>query len=151
VVDRELVSVAANALPDEARYNRDNVVATLRFLDGSIANIAYLANGDRSVPKEQFEVFCEGKVGRNNDFCTLELARDAKTRRSKSRRNKGHEREIDLTLEAIRQGGSSPIPFEELMEVSEATIAIEEAIARGEAISLRTTPIPAEQKIAEKL
>jgi len=151
VVDRDMVSVAANALPDGARYNRDNILATLRFQDGSIANIAYLANGDRSVPKEQFEVFCEGKVGRIIDFCTLELARDGKTRRSKSRRNKGHEREIDLTLEAIRQGGSSPIPFDELMEVSEATIAIEEAIARGEAISLRTTPIPAEQKTVEKL
>jgi hypothetical protein len=36
------------------------------------------------------------------------------------------------------------------MEVSEATIAIEEAIASGEAISLRTTPIPAEQKTAER-
>jgi predicted dehydrogenase len=151
VVEREMVSVAANALPDAARYNRDNVVATLRFQDGSIATVAYLANGDRSVPKEQFEVFCEGKVGRIDDFCTLELARDGKTRRTKARRNKGHEREIEVTLDAIRQGACSPIPFEELMEVSEATIAIEEAIATGEMISLRTTPIPAEQKTAEKL
>ena len=129
----------------------DNVVATLRFQDGSIANIAYLANGDRSVPKEQFEVFCEGKVRRINDFCTLELARDGKTRRTRARRNKGHEQEIELTLEAIRQGGSSPIPFEELTEVSEATIAIEEAIASGEAVSLRTQQSPAEQKTAENL
>ena len=72
------VSVAANALPDGARYNRDNVVATLTFQDGSIATISYLANGDRAVPKEQFEVFCEGKVGRITDFCTLELAREWK-------------------------------------------------------------------------
>ena len=150
VVDRDMVSVAANVLPDSARYNRDNVVASLRFQDGSIATIAYLANGDRSIPKEQFEVFCEGKVGRIDDFCTLELARDGKTRRTKARRNKGHEREIELTLEGIRQGGCSPIPFEELIEVSEATIAIEEAIASGEAISLRATPIPPEQKTAEK-
>jgi predicted dehydrogenase/threonine dehydrogenase-like Zn-dependent dehydrogenase len=151
MVDRDIVSVAASALPDAARYNRDNVVANLRFQDGSIATIAYLANGDRSIPKEQFEVFCEGKVGRINDFCMLELARDGKTRRSKARRNKGNEREIELTLEAIRQGSSSPIPFEELMDISEATIAIEEAIASGEAISLRTTPIPKEQKTAENL
>ncbi len=151
VVDRDMISVAANALPDAARYNRDNVVATLKFKDGSIATIAYLANGDRSVPKEQFEVFCEGKVGRIDDFCTLELARDGKTRRNKARRNKGHEREIELTVQAIRRGDGSPIPVEELMDVSEATIAIEEAIAGGEAISLRNTPISAEQKTAEKL
>ena len=149
VVDRDMVK--ANALPDGARYNRDNVVATLRFQDGSIANIAYLANGDTSVPKEQFEVFCEGKVGRINDFCILELARDGKTRRTKARRNKGHEREIALTLEAIRRGGPSPIPFEELMEVSEATIAIEEAIASGEVVSLRSQQVRAQPKTAEQL
>ncbi|MGC2181707.1 MAG: bi-domain-containing oxidoreductase [Terriglobales bacterium] len=129
-----IVSVAANALPDGARYNRDNVVATLTFQDGSIANISYLANGDRSVPKEQFEVFCEGKVGRITDFCTLELARNGKSRRTRARQDKGHEREIELTLEAMRRGGCSPIPFEELVEVSEATLAIEEAIARGIAV-----------------
>jgi predicted dehydrogenase len=150
VVDRDMVSVAANALPDGARYNRDNVVATLRFQDGSIANVSYLANGDRSVPKEPFEVFCEGKVGRINDFCALELPRDGKIRRTKARRDKGHAREIDLTL-AIRQGGCSPIPFEELMDVSQATIAIEDALASGEVVSLRVTKIPAEQKTAEKL
>ena len=53
----------------------------LKFQDGSIANISYLANGDRSVPKGQFEVFCEGKVARLEDFRTLELARDGKTQR----------------------------------------------------------------------
>jgi predicted dehydrogenase len=110
----------------------------LAFQDGSIASVSYLANGDRSIPKEQFEVFCEGKVGRIGDFCTLELARDGKIKRTKARRDKGHAREIDLTLEAIRRGASSPIPFEELIEVSEATIAVEEAIATGNSVSLPT-------------
>ena len=46
-------------------------------------------------------------------------------------KTKGHDREIELTVDAMRRGGCSPIPFEELVEVSEATLAIEEAIARG--------------------
>jgi len=133
-------SVAANALPDGARYNRDNVVATLTFQDGSIATISYLANGDRAVPKEQFEVFCEGKVGRITDFCTLELARGGKTRRTRSGQDKGHQREIELTVDAMRRGGHSPIAFEELVEVSEATLAIEEAISSGKSFSLRPAP-----------
>jgi len=131
VVGCGITSVAANALPDGARYNRDNVVATFTFQDGSIATVSYLANGDRAVPKEQFEVFCEGKVGRIIDFCTLELARSGKTRRTRSGRDKGHQREIEVTVEAMRRGGWSPSPFEELVEVSEATFAVEEAIARG--------------------
>ena len=35
------------------------------------------------------------------------------------------------TLEEIRSGGNSPIPFDELMEVSEATFAVEEEIGSG--------------------
>jgi hypothetical protein len=42
--------------------------------------------------------------------------------------------EIQLTLPAIREGSPSPIPFEELMEVAEATFAVEEAIAGGKTI-----------------
>ncbi len=137
VVGASVVSVTAYALPDGARYNRDNVVATLAFQDGSIANLVYLANGDRSIPKEQFEVFCDGKVGRIDDFRVLDLARDGKTRRTKARCDKGHAREIEVTLEAIRSGGPSPIPFEEILEVSSATIAVEEAIASGKAVSLQ--------------
>ena len=57
----------------------------------------------------------------------------------------GLQRKIELT-EAIRQGDCSPIPFEEFMDVSEATIAI----ASGGAISLRTTQIPAEKKTADE-
>ncbi len=148
VVGCGMASVTADALPDGTRYNRDNLVATLKFHDGSIASISYLANGDRSVPKEQFEVFCEGRVGRIIDFRTLELARDGKTRRTRARRDKGHEREIALTLEAIREGGSSPIPFEELIEVSEATIAIDEAIGSGGIVSM-ANQVPPPRKTAE--
>ncbi len=136
VVGAGVVSVSANGIPDGSRYNRDNVVATLTFQDGSIANILYLANGDRSVAKEHYEVFCEGKVGRIDDFRTLELASDGKTRRTKAGRDKGHQREIDLTLEAIRRGTGSPIPFEELLEVSGVTIAIEEAMGTGKPVAL---------------
>jgi predicted dehydrogenase len=136
VVGCGIVSVTAHALPDGTRYNRDNVVATLAFQDGSIANLSYLANGDRSVAKEEFEVFCEGKVARISDFSSLELASNGQSKRTKSRRDKGHEREIAATLEAIRLGGGSPIPFDQLMEVSEATLAIEEAVGGGTMISL---------------
>jgi len=142
VVGRSMVSVAANALPDGTRYNRDNVIATLTFQDGSIANLSYLANGDKSVAKEEFEVFCEGKVGRISDFCRLELASQGKTRRTKARRDKGHEREVEITVEAIRSGSDSPIPFAELMEVSEATLAIEEAVGGGTSVSLPSREIP---------
>jgi polar amino acid transport system substrate-binding protein len=122
-------------LPDGTRYQRDNVASTLRFQDGSIANLLYLANGDKTVPKEYFEVFCEGSVARLEDFRVLSLTRNGKTRQIKLKRDKGHSRELELTVEAIRSGQSAPIPFQQLVEVTEATFAIHRAIANDEVVT----------------
>ena len=40
----------------------------------------------------------------------------------------GHGREMELVIEAMKQGKDAPIPFDELVEVTEATFAIDEAI-----------------------
>src|SRR5437762_5542439 len=137
VVNRPVQTVTAHALPDGSRYNRDNVAATLSFLDGSIANITYVANGDRSVPKEHFEVFCEGGVGIINDFCTLNLSRDGKTAGTKGRRDKGHNREVELTIETMRNQGPSPIPFDQVVEVTRVCFAVHRAISAGQPVGLQ--------------
>jgi len=71
-----------------------------------------------------------------NDFRTLELARDGKTQRFKGIQDKGHRREIELTVEAMRAGKPTPIPFDQLAEVSEATLLVHRALARGEVLQL---------------
>ncbi len=90
-------TLTAAALPDAGRYNRDNVTVTIRFEDGSIANLVYVANGDRAVAKEYFEVFCASSVARLDDFKTLSLSRNGKTETIKGGRDKGHRREVELT------------------------------------------------------
>ena len=137
-------AVSASALPDRSRYNRDNVTVTLGFTDGSIANILYLANGDPAVPKEYFEVFCEGAIARLEDFELLQLTKNRKTERIKSIRDKGHRRELELTAEAMRSGMSAPISFEQIVEVTEATFAIHDAVNGAQPVSLNgseTSPV----------
>ncbi len=129
-------TITAAALPDAGRYNRDNLTATLSFEDGSIANLVYVANGDRAVGKEYFEVFCGSSIARLDDFKTLELARDGKTKTFPGHRDKGHRREMEITVEAMKQGQDAPISFAELVEVTEATFAIEEAIRTQKTVSL---------------
>jgi predicted dehydrogenase/threonine dehydrogenase-like Zn-dependent dehydrogenase len=136
VVASPIETISACALPDGSRYNRDNVTVNLSFRDGSIANLLYLANGDKSTPKEYFEVFCGGGVAILNDFCDLKLTRNGKTSAWKARRDKGHKREMELTLDAIQYSAASPIAFDELVEVSEACIAIHRAIASGQSVRL---------------
>ena len=136
-----IYSVAATGLPDGAQYKSDNIAVTLKFADGSVANLLYLANGDRSIPKEFFEVFCQGAIARLHDFRTLELARNGEIQKFKSVQDKGHRRELQLTIEAIRSGKPSPIPFEALVEVTETTFLVQRALATGEVIRLAQTDL----------
>jgi predicted dehydrogenase/threonine dehydrogenase-like Zn-dependent dehydrogenase len=128
VVGSPIRNISATALPDSGRYSGDNVTVTLGFEDGSVAHLLYIANGDRAVAKEYFEVFCGGSSARLDDFKMLLLSRNGKMERVKSGQDKGHRREIELTVEAMRHGSNAPISFEELVEVTEATFAVQEAI-----------------------
>ena len=136
VVARSIRSVSAVGLPDGVRYSRDNVAVTLSFDDGSMANILYLANGDTQVPKEYFEVFCAGSVARLDDFRTVSLTRNGSTRVLNTHKDKGHKRELELTLEAMRTGQSPPIPFEELAEITAVTFAVSDCVTQGRTVSL---------------
>jgi predicted dehydrogenase/threonine dehydrogenase-like Zn-dependent dehydrogenase len=136
VVGSAIQTLTATALPDAQRYSRDNVSVTIGFEDGSVANLLYVANGDRTVGKEYFEVFCQGGIARIDDFKTLSLSRNGKTETSKGGRDKGHRRELELTIEAMKRSSSAPIPFLELVEVTEATFAIEEAIRSRKTVNL---------------
>jgi len=151
LVGSPIESVAATGLPNGTQYASDNVAVTLKFADGSVANLLYLTNGDRSLPKEFFEVFCQGAIARLDDFRTLELARNGKLQKFKSTQDKGHRQELQLTVEAIRSGKPSPISFEELVEVSHATLLVQQALATRETIRLAPPPldVPAEASSPE--
>ena len=54
--------VSTKGLPDDGKYSKDNVVIHFKFPDGSIGEVTYLANGDKSYPKEYLEVFSSGRI-----------------------------------------------------------------------------------------
>jgi predicted dehydrogenase/threonine dehydrogenase-like Zn-dependent dehydrogenase len=136
IVGKNIISVYARAIPDGARYNRDNVAIMISFADGSVGNILYLANGDKALPKEYYEVFCEGAVARLEDYRSLELFRGGKRQHIKCNRDKGHKRELELTVNAMREGRPSSIPFEELAKVTSASFAVIESLSLGMPVSL---------------
>jgi predicted dehydrogenase/threonine dehydrogenase-like Zn-dependent dehydrogenase len=142
VVGSPIRTTTAAALSDGSRYSRDNVAVVLTFADGSIANLLYLSNGARAVPKEYYEVFCEGSVARLDDFRVLELARGGTSEKIKCKKDKGHKAEIQETLDALRRGKASPIPFEELMEVTETSFSVVDAI--NSSTSIHPTPTAAD-------
>jgi predicted dehydrogenase len=117
------VSVTAHALPDVGKYHGDNVSMTFTFPDGSIGVVDYLANGDKSFPKERVEVFCGERVAVLDDFRSLETVKAGRKSVKKSSQDKGHLAEMQAFAQAIRTGGQPPIPYDQLIGVTKITIA----------------------------
>ena len=129
-------SVTAQALPDSGRYHEDNVILTFTFPDGSLGVLTYLANGDKTFPKERVEVFTGGRVAVLEDYRSLEMVRDGRRRglRSRLRQDKGHRAEWETFAAAILEGGSAPIPYTHLLGVTRATFAAVKALRTGETV-----------------
>lgn len=131
------VSVSAVSLPDGGKYREDNVSMTFTFPEGSIGVLDYLANGDKSVPKERVEVFCGGKIAMLDDFRALHMTKDGKKKTVKLwRQDKGHFDEIQAFVGSIRSG-IPPIPYDHLFGVTQASFAAVESLRKnGEKIML---------------
>jgi predicted dehydrogenase len=125
--------VTATALPDGGIYRQDNVTMTFDYPDGSIGTVTYLANGDKSFPKERVEVFCGGKVAVLDDFRSLSLTNAGRTTRHQSRlsQDKGHAHAWQAFLQAVQSGGEPTIPYHQLLGVTRATLAVMESLRDG--------------------
>ena len=130
------VRVSASALPDRGKYREDNASMTFTFQDGSLGVVDYLANGDKSMPKERLEVFCAARVAVLDDFRSLELVQDGSRRLIRKAQDKGWVAEWQAFSEAIREGGQPPIPYEQLVGVTTATFAAVRAIRTRETVSI---------------
>ncbi|MBI5944040.1 MAG: bi-domain-containing oxidoreductase [Chloroflexi bacterium] len=123
------VSVIAHSLPDNGKYSEDNVSMTFTFPDGSIGVVDYLANGDKSMPKERLEVFCDGMVAVLDDYVSLTTVKDGKKKVTSGAQDKGWRAEMSAFAESIRGGGGEPpIPYEQLIGVTRATFAAVESL-----------------------
>jgi predicted dehydrogenase/threonine dehydrogenase-like Zn-dependent dehydrogenase len=97
----------------------DSVIISLGMRDGSVASIVYTASGDKSLPKEHIEVFCDRSVARVDDFKGGVFIRGGKsTRLGGSSQDKGHAAEISSFLDAVRNGTEAPISLDSLVATS---------------------------------
>src|SRR5690242_17982204 len=133
------VRVWSHILPNGRLYCDDNVVATLQFEDGSAGTVTYVANGDKTLPKERLEVFTGGRVAVLDDFRRLELRHNGrvKLQRSFLWQDKGHRNGWSAFAEAILHGHPSPIPVAELVSTSTATFAMLRSAHSGESIPIQ--------------
>lgn len=132
------VSVAARCLPDQGKYNQDNFVLILTYPDGSIGTIEYLANGDKSLPKEWIEVLFEGKAVQLNDFRSINFFRNGNCSGHKvGSQDKGHRASWQAFITAITTGGEFPIPYYQIIGVHRAVLAAQDALSSTSPVQIR--------------
>ena len=107
----------------------DTASLTLRFADGSMGTVLYLANGSKAFPKERLEVFASGRVLQLDNFRRLTgFGWPGFTKMNLWRQDKGQRACAEAFVRALRSGGEAPIAMDELLEVGRVSIQIEAAL-----------------------
>jgi predicted dehydrogenase len=132
VVGAPIAAVTASAMANGGVYSGDNVAVQLRFEDGSLGNLLYVANGDTALPKEYVEIFGQRSAAVIDDYRLVR--RYVKGREDVQKlgsQDKGHRTQMARVVDALRSGGAMPIPATQLFEVTEATFAALDSIGSG--------------------
>jgi predicted dehydrogenase len=131
LTDSEVTSVEAIAItPRTADYGcNDNFITSLKFADGSVATLTYTALGSADYPKEQLEIYFDGKVMALNDYKKLILAGSKSKRTGGSPRDKGQLAELVSFVEKIAIG-VWPIPLWQQVQAMEIAFRVEELLNR---------------------
>ena len=130
------VEVTTQGLPDAGKYSEDNVIITFRFPDQSLGTISYLANGDKSYAKEYLEVFTGGRIAILDDWRKLTMVSNGKhnVKQHRLRQDKGHQNAWRAFLESLRHQKTPPIPYDQIIGVSQASFAAVQSLHTHEPI-----------------
>ena len=105
-------------------HTDDVVTIQLIFENGSMGTIHYFSNGDRSLSKERLEIYFDGKVLQLDNFKVLRGYGVKGFKKKKLiRQDKGQTNCMHAFIKSI-QTGQPPIPYEQIIEVSEVTIKL---------------------------
>ena len=116
--------------------SEDSVFITLQFADGSNGVIAYLAEGDSSLPKEHIEIFGEGKTFVIEDFRSAKLYAGGREKKETLRQqDKGQAEETRVACAVVAEGKPAPITLQELEATTRATFRILDSLRTGQRIN----------------
>jgi predicted dehydrogenase/threonine dehydrogenase-like Zn-dependent dehydrogenase len=133
------VEVFAWALPRsrEAPGDPDDVSIQVRFAEGSVGSIMYVASSDPRFSKERLEVLGAGVVGVIDNWRSVRIHRGGRrrTRRALLGAAKGHAEELRAFVAAV-ESGRPPVPFVSLLLTTATTFAIQRSLREGRPIGV---------------
>jgi predicted dehydrogenase len=125
----EVMSIDVSAISPSTEHvsSRDNLVVTLKYVDGSICTLIYTALGTSEVPKEHIEIYCDGKTLVIDDFKEMRVY-GCKAKGWRGIQDKGHLQDLKVFGQAAINGDYLPIPMEELVRASEISLLVDRQV-----------------------
>lgn len=111
LLESEPVTVAAFSLPQGKKdpIGENNLAASFRFADGSVANLTYCTVGSRTSGGERLEVFAAGLGATTEDFKRLAIRASFASRKSRWFADKGYQNQMRGFFLAIKKGESPSV------------------------------------------
>ena len=119
------VQVTSTAIVPKAAHlsATDNVTASVRYSDGSVATLFYTAMGATSLSKEHVEIYAGGKIFVIDDFQALQVHGTPSTKGwTSSTQDKGQLEELRAFAQYIHGPSEAPISLVDLVETTKISL-----------------------------
>jgi predicted dehydrogenase/threonine dehydrogenase-like Zn-dependent dehydrogenase len=131
LTNSKIKKVNTNFMDSQTKYYSkfDNFITTITFKDGSIGNLIYSANGNKSVSKEKLTICVDGKHLELDDYKLLNIYDKTSTIFKTKYQEKGQTEELIEFANAIKTG-IWPIPWWQQYQVAEVSFLIDDKITQ---------------------
>lgn len=128
--ESEVESISAFAIdPKTEQYlKNDNFITTIKYKDGSICNLIYTALGTKDYPKEEMEIYIDGKIILLDDYKRLKIFGAKAKGMTTKIQDKGHYQELIEFGKSIKEGNGYPIPLWQLIQATEISLEVEKML-----------------------
>jgi predicted dehydrogenase/threonine dehydrogenase-like Zn-dependent dehydrogenase len=135
-IGSRVISVCMNAMETNPTENTDNATILLKYENGSTAVINYFANGSKAYSKERVEIFHQEKTLILDNWRKLKGYGFKGFSSDSSSQDKGHFYQFKLLVDTVKNGGPAIIPFDSIVNTSQASFAAIESLKQGTWISI---------------
>ena len=129
-------SVCMNAMELHPQETSDNATILLKYKNGSTGVINYFSNGSKAYPKERIEIYSQERTAIIDNFRKTKGYGFKGFSSYSSPLDKGHKNQLQQLVQQLEQGTPPIIPFEELINTTQATLAAIESLKNKQWITL---------------
>lgn len=138
LLDSEPTDVSAFSLPTDVPepIGQNNLVASLRFADGSLANLTYCTIGSKTSAGERVEAFAPGIGVQTENFKRLTVNARSSTTKSRFFAAKGYAAQMESFIADIRDGRPSAITARDGARATIVCLRLLESAKRRQPVSI---------------